>query len=169
MLPMAAAVAAESHSKAALRAPLRRGEWTSIIIHHSGSMAGSPASIDAQHRSIGLTGLGYHFVIGNGNGLDDGELFIGPRWLDQQAGAHAAGDRADEWNRTSIGICLVGDGRRRDFTNRQLAELVPLVADLCRELGIPKDRVFLHRDIARSEDPGRYFPEAAFREQLAGR
>lgn len=169
MLPMAAAVEPARQASVSLRSPLARGQWSSIVLHHSGSIAGSPASLDAQSRSQGLKGLGYHFVIGNGNGLDDGELYIGPRWLDQVAGAHVAGERADEWNRSAVGVCLVGDGRRRDFTDRQMAELVSLVAELCRDLQIPKDRVYLHRDLTRTEDPGRRFPEAAFREQLARR
>src|SRR5947207_7912577 len=74
--------------------PLDKGRWQCIVIHDSGSPVGSPASLDALARANNLRGLGYHFVIGNGNGMDDGQLAVGRRWLDQIAGAHVAGANA---------------------------------------------------------------------------
>ncbi len=148
-------------------APLERERWTSIVIHHSGSPAGSPASIDEQHRSMGLAGLGYHFVIGNGVGMSDGEIHVGRRWLDQLPGAHVAGPQGDHYNRTSIGICLVGNGDRRRFSDAQIQRLAQLTSSLARELGIPADRVLLHSDLSGARSPGAFFPEARFRELIA--
>jgi hypothetical protein len=149
------------------RSPVVSGRWTSIVIHHSGSAYGTPGSIEAEHRAMELSGLGFHFVIGNGSGIGDGEIHVGYRWLDQLPGAHVAGPNGDKLNRSSIGICVVGDGRRRGFTDQQMARLVQLVGSLCERLGIPEERVYLHSDVARTDDPGRFFPTAAFREQLA--
>jgi hypothetical protein len=149
------------------RVPLEPGRWKAIVLHHSGSGFGTPATIAAQHRAMGLDGLGYHFVVGNGSGMDDGDLHVGYRWLRQLPGAHAAGPHGEWYNRSAIGICLVGDGRSGEFSDTQVRQLARLVSELSRRLGIPSDKVYLHSEIAAADDPGQFFPEAAFREQLA--
>src|SRR5690606_18701421 len=150
-----------------LAAPLDTARWQRIVIHHSGAPYGSADTIAAEHTSRGLQGLGYHFVIGNGQGAEDGELFVGRRWLEQLPGAHVAGPQAPWNNEHAIGICLVGDGDRRAFTPAQLARLTELVAALSGELSISEDQVVLHRDLAPISSPGRMFPEAALRARLA--
>ena len=147
-------------------APLANDRWQRIVIHHSGAPFGSADTIAAEHTSRGLQGLGYHFVIGNGQGADDGELFVGRRWLEQLPGAHVAGPQAPWNNQHAIGICLVGDGDRRSFTPAQLARLSELVSAICAELNIPEEQVVLHRDLAPTSSPGRMFPEAALRARL---
>jgi len=151
------------------RRPLDRARWKTIVIHHSGSLVDTPAAIEARHVARNIRGLGYHFVIGNGRGIEDGELHVGYRWLDQLPGAHVAGARGPEVNPGAIGICLVGDGNRRPFTQAQVRRLAQLVAGLARELDIPLDRrhVLLHSDLAPVSDPGRLFPAAEFHELLA--
>lgn len=168
-LPPLVAAAGPSSIEAVFRTrqPLDSQRWQAIVIHHSAAPYGTPASIERQHRSMNLEGLGYHFVLGNGSGMSDGEVHVGYRWLDQLPGAHVAGPKGDWYNRNSVGICLVGDGRTRGFTDEQMRRLVQLVSSLCERLHIPADRVYLHSDVAQSDDPGRLFPEAAFREQLA--
>ncbi len=146
--------------------PMTAGRWQAIVIHDSGTASGSPDTLDEQARSMGLRGLGYHFVIGNGSGLRDGQIHVGARWLKQSAGAHAAGAKADWYNRNAIGICIVGNGERRPFTEAQTARLMQLVDALMRECKIPADRVYLHSQIADTPSPGRFFPEAGFRGQL---
>ncbi len=167
-LPPLVAAAGPSSIEGALktRAPLDRSRWSSIVVHHSGSVYSDPATLEAQHRAMNLQGLGYHFIIGNGSGMGDGEVHVGYRWLDQLPGAHVAGPRGDHFNRTSIGICLVGDGRRRTFTREQMDRLVELVQELSDRLSIAPGQVYLHSDLAGTEDPGRFFPSAAFREQV---
>ena len=149
------------------KTPLDKSKWQAIVIHHSGSPYATPQSLEAEAKASGLTGLGYHFVIGNGNGLDDGELHVGARWLRQQPGAHTSGPKADWYNRNSIGICLIGNGDRGRFTDAQMRRLTQLVDALCRELNIPRDRIVLQDDLVKGAGPGRYFPGAAFREQLS--
>lgn len=151
---------------------LDRDRWQAIVIHHSGSPAGSPESIDRLHRTAGLEGLGFHFVVGNGIDFGDGALFVGPRWTDQLPGAHVAerpaGASPDaEWfNRHAIGICLVGNGERRGFTDAQMRRLSSLVNELQRELGIADRAVYLHSDLSAVASPGRFFPVAAFESSL---
>jgi hypothetical protein len=150
----------------ATRGPMNPGNWQAIVIHDSGTPHGNLASLDAAARAANLKGLGYQFVIGNGNGMDDGEILVGNRWRDQVPGAHAAGAQADWFNRHSIGICVVGDGNRSRPTRAQMESLVRLTTALNRELGIPSNRVYLHSEIAPTDDPGRLFPAASFRSQL---
>lgn len=169
----AAAETADSRTEAKLDAIFRttesiqRGRWAGIVIHHSGAAAGSAETLERQHTDRGLRGLGYHFVVTNGQGAPDGQIHVGYRWDFQLPGAHTTGQRADQLNRSTVGICLIGDGERRSFTEAQLSRLVDLVTALQRDLGIPDDAVVLHRDVAPTTSPGRQFPEAAFRARLA--
>lgn len=148
------------------KAPLDRQRWTHIVIDHSGATHGSGDSLTIEHSKRGYQGLGYQFVIGNGSGAEDGSVFVGYRWLEQLPGAHTAGPQGDYLNRRAIGICLIGDGDRKSFTTAQQQRLVDLVRMLQRELEIPDERVLLHRNVAPTSAPGRYFSEARFREQL---
>jgi len=148
------------------RTDVDEDRWLGVIIHHSGSPYGSAETIASDHRARNLHGLGYHFVIGNGNGADDGELHVGYRWLDQLPGAFIAGPDEDTYNRRYIGVCLVGDGDRRPFTESQIRRVAQLVAALQRRLHLPADSVRLGRDLTATTSPGRYFPESLFREQL---
>lgn len=149
------------------RAPLESARWSGIVIHHSGAAVGSAQTLTAQHNAKGYKGLGYHFVISNGQGAADGQVFVGYRWQDQLPGVHVSGPSAEQYNRQTIGICLIGDGDRRQFTDAQITRLAELVTTLQRQLGIPDSAVVLHRDVAPTGAPGRNFPEAAFRQILA--
>ncbi|MCH2137127.1 MAG: peptidoglycan recognition protein family protein [Phycisphaerales bacterium] len=147
--------------------PLSGERWRGIVIHHLGDPFGTPESIHRQHLSWGYQGLGYHFLIGNGNGLGDGEVHVGYRWTGQLPGAHVVGTAGKVHNEHSIGICLVGNGDSRAFTERQIQHLVRLVQRLQRELNIPREHVLLHRDIASDvSSPGSLFPIAEFQSQL---
>jgi N-acetyl-anhydromuramyl-L-alanine amidase AmpD len=147
-------------------APLDPERWQAIVIHHSGSPAGDARQLHRRHLDIGLDGLGYHFVIGNGNGMTDGAMQAGYRWVEQRAGAHAIGPEGPWANEHAIGICLIGNGETRPFTDEQIESLVRLVTSLQRRLDIPAERVYLHRQIADVRSPGRFFAEASFRQRL---
>ena len=170
-LPAAAAIDATSSTTGriniAASVPLDAERWSGIVIHHSGSAMGSLDSIARQHESAGLKSLGYHFVVCNGQGGTDGRVNAGPRWMAQLPGAHTKGPQSELLNRRTIGICLVGDGESREFTEAQMASLVTLVAELQAQFKIPASAVVLHRDVAATASPGRLFPEASFRARLA--
>ncbi len=149
------------------RSPIEPGRWKGVVIHHSGAPMGSPESITEEHNDRGFRGLGYHFVISNGQGAPDGQIFVGYRWQDQLPGVHVVGPLAEQFNRETVGVCLVGDGERRGFTDAQLASLAQLVGALEGRLALPAGAVQLNRDVAPTSGPGRHFPEAAFRELIA--
>jgi len=150
-------------------APLDRARWTGIVIHHLGQPAGDARSVNRQHLAYGYQGMGYHFLIGNGNGLGDGIIQVGYRWSEQKPGAHVArlANNSRSHNQRSIGICLIGNGNRRAFTDQQMRSLAQLIRRLQAELGIPKDAVWLHSDLApRVPSPGRFFAANWLRDQL---
>ena len=151
------------------RQPLDRARWQAIVIHHSGAPTGKPDTLDTQARAQGLKELGYHFIIGNGNGMADGELFVGRRWRDQVPGAHVGGANGDWYNQRAIGVCVVGDGDKGRLTDSQMERLAELTGSLCRRLGVSPSRVYLHSDLAPTSSPGRLFPGAGFRADLTGR
>jgi N-acetylmuramoyl-L-alanine amidase len=140
-------------------APARN--WTWIVLHHTATSHGSVESINAAHlarrdrNGNPWKGIGYHFVIGNGNGMDDGEIEPTFRWRGQLPGAHA-GD--DEHNQHGIGIVLVGNFELERPTAAQVASARRLVALLQTRYGIEKSRVLRHGDIKATACPGKYFP-----------
>ncbi len=144
-----------------------RDRWKAIVIHHSASPYETIETLGRKHREMGLVGIGHHFVIGRGEGLGDGEIRSTFRWIDQLPGAHAGGSAGAWYDRHALSICLVGNGDRRAFTDRQMERLCQLVNTLMSELDLDPSSVVLHSTIAATTDPGWNFPEAWFREQLA--
>ena len=141
-------------------------DWTSIVIHHLGQPAGTAERIDRYHRDNGLDGLGYHFLIGNGNGMSDGNAHVGYRWLNQSPSVGLSSTDTTLWNGV-ISICLVGNGNKRPFSERQMLQLSRLVQRLQVGLSIPSTEVRLASELGKDSDsPGIYFAEAQFRSQL---
>lgn len=170
--PASAALVAVESSTSAVDIEIDQGvaarPWRGIVIHHSGSRFDTPESIETRHHEANLASIGYHIVIGNGSGMDDGEIFASQRWKLQQPGAHTGGVNAEQYNRNAIGICVVGDGERDQFSARQIERLIAVVAELQARHGISDEAVVLHREVARTASPGRWFPAADFRARLAG-
>ena len=55
-------------------------DWKYVVIHHTASEKGSVESINEEHQQKkdkngnAWLGIGYHFLIGNGHGMPDGEI-----------------------------------------------------------------------------------------------
>jgi len=122
-------------------APSDQYPWNAVVVSLSGNDYGSLETVSTQHQRMGLGGLGYHFVIGNGTGSPDGQIEVGFRWLHQWPAAlpgiltmpDSHGDRA-------IHICLIGDGHSPP-TASQMRELTWLTQRLQARLGIDYGRV----------------------------
>lgn len=137
--------------------------WRSIVIHHTATKTGSVESIDQAHRrkrdgrgNLWL-GIGYHFVIGNGQGMRDGEIAPTFRWARQLHGAHAG---STEHNETGIGIVLVGNFEQAKPTAAQWAAVQRLTRHLTSRYEIPAERIVGHGELKATACPGRYFPLA---------
>ena len=130
-------------------------DWTSIVIHHTATDQGSVESIHETHIAREWLGIGYHFVIGNGNGMDDGEIEPTFRWREQLHGAHAG---SDEYNQQGIGIALIGNFDEQPPTPAQLAAVKRLVAVLKTEYEIDSEHVIGHSEVKATLCPGKLFP-----------
>lgn len=143
------------------------GRWKYIVIHHSGVDVGTVKAMDRYHREVRHMehGLAYHFVIGNGNGMRDGEVAVGARWRAQLDGGHLA---SETQNKVSLGICLVGNFDQDKPTPQQMASLVALVDALLKRCHLPLSAVKTHQqiNIIHTRCPGRYFPYQRFMEDL---
>ena len=98
--------------------------WKYVYIRHSRTASGNAVTL----ANAGATGLGDHFVIGNGDGAIDGEIQIGQRWNQQQPATPPAG--AQKIDPSCISICLVGDFDRTVPTPTQLRRLPPAGASV---------------------------------------
>lgn len=140
-------------------------DWRAIVIHDSGSLHGSAGTLNELHQRLGRDGLGYDFVIDNGNGGDDGLIEVGFRWAHQLQGAYVQGKGADWFNNHAIGICVIGNTSHKSLTQAQLHRLVWLVQQLQDRFNIPRNAVFVDLGAHHGTQPGR-FPHAWFRQQL---
>jgi hypothetical protein len=122
---------------------IRPNVWRWIIIHHSATPTGSALQFDRIHKQKGWDELGYHFVVGNGNGSRDGEVEVSSRWRKQKWGAHAK-TPDNKYNDFGIGICLVGNFDLTRPSWRQMEAVGKLVAHLQRTYNVPSDRVIGH-------------------------
>lgn len=145
--------------------PIDNRRWSHIVVHFSGSMRGSAELLSKAHERLGIDGLGYHFVVNNGQGAPDGQIEIGFRWRRQLIGAHSVGPNSDYYNRNAIGVCLIGDANRSAPTDAQVRELIWLVRQLQQRFEVPADRVLVQGSDPRGGQP-KFFPEATFRQQL---
>jgi hypothetical protein len=138
------------------------GRWDYVVIHHSATPMGTPQGMDRYHRQRGMeNGLAYHFVIGNGRGMGDGQIAIGRRWSSQLNGGHLA---SEALNARSLGICLVGNFDQNPPSQRQLASLEALARYLMKRCGISRSGVKTHQQInpIGTRCPGRLFDDDAF-------
>ncbi len=137
-------------------------KWRHLIIHHSGTPAGSAKVFHDFHLAKGMeNGLAYHFVIGNGSHSKDGQVEVGGRWLQQLHGGHVS---SEVYNASGIGICLVGNFEKAHPSDKQLAALVELVDYLKNKTLQRRAKLHLHRDLEQTLCPGKHFPADRFRE-----
>jgi len=135
------------------------GKWKYIVIHHSASPNASVKGMDYYHRVERHmeNGLAYHFVIGNGHAMKDGEIAMGHRWTAQLDGGHLA---SEALNKRSIGICLVGNFDQERPTTKQMESLEALVGFLLDRCRLSPAAVKTHQQInpIYTRCPGRNFP-----------
>lgn len=151
------------------RPKVSESNWSFIVLHHSATESGSVESIDADHRSRkdadgkNWLGIGYHFVIGNGNGMPDGYVQPTFRWTNQLHGAHSGNAL---FNSKGIGICLIGHFEQRKPTAKQLTALKQLVIQLSDRYRVQSSQVVGHSAVRATTCPGRYFPMSEIRKVI---
>jgi hypothetical protein len=133
------------------KTPPFRG-WKYIVLHHSATKAGSVKAFHNYHTQQGYGGIAYHFVIGNGVGMKDGEVQPTFRWHKQMTGTHVSVNSWDH-NIFGIGICLVGNLEEDPPTAAQKKALKALIEKLKSEHAISDDHVMGHGDVPHDDDP----------------
>ncbi len=128
--------------------------WKYIVIHHSATSAGSVKAFHRFHTKQGYGGIAYHFVIGNGNGMKDGEVQETFRWKQQIAGTHVT---VNSWehNIFGIGICLVGNLEKSTATIAQIKSLNKLIVQLKKENHIKNKNIFGHNHVPYDDASGK--------------
>jgi hypothetical protein len=142
-----------------VQAPVRN--WEFVVIHHSATLSGSLESIHREHQSRRdgsgnpWLGIGYHFVIGNGAGMADGQISSTFRWKQQIHGAHSG---SLQYNDRGIGICLIGNFEKSRPSPAQLEAVTELLKLLAERYRIPSTKIVGHKNIRATACPGRHFP-----------
>lgn len=141
-----------------------------FVVHHSAGAAGNVKEFDILHRSRGFSEIGYHALIGNGRGADDGEI---------QYGRPSSRDGAGVWgnNRRKLHVVLVGNfeqghsGYTGPPSHKQINSLKVLLMDWARKFRTPaggKPKLVSHKEIALPGHgtlcPGNQFPMAELRD-----
>ena len=143
------------------------GKWKGIVIHHSATTVGSAKALDNFHRNQRKmqNGLAYHFVIGNGKGMGDGEIHIGNRWKKQLDGGHL---KKEEWNKIYIGICLIGNFQTQRPSSKQMNALEGLSRHLMRRCGLSSSKVTTHKLQHKNHTvcPGKNFSISSLKSRL---
>jgi LysM repeat protein len=149
------------------KAPVRPGRWQYIVVHHSDVDTGTVKGMDKYHREVRHmeNGLAYHFVIGNGSGMGDGEIAACHRWIDQLDGGHLA---SEAQNKVAIGICLVGNFDEHSPTRKEMESLRALVEALMARCKLTPRAVKTHQqiNIVHTRCPGARFPTRSFLDSL---
>jgi len=153
----------QTPEKTLWRPGVKERDWKYIVLHHTASEKANVESIHEEHikrkdaNGNPWLGIGYHFVIGNGNGMPDGEVEPTFRWRQQLQGAHA-GSTNPAYNQQGIGICLVGNFENHAPTTAQIAAMRTLVRTLKSNYRVTSKNVIGHRDVRATECPGKLFP-----------
>ena len=143
-------------------------KWKRIVIHHSATPTDDALNMHRVHKARGMkNGLAYHFVISNGSRKAyDGEIYIGERWKGQLDGGHMK--RLSD-NKTSIGICLIGNFELRSPTTKQMKSLEGLCEFLMKKCGLGPNQVTTHKILHSNHTvcPGKYFSLSALRKRIS--
>ena len=143
-------------------------KWKRIVIHHSATPVDDAMNMHRVHKARGMkNGLAYHFVISNGSRKAyDGEIFIGDRWKGQLDGGHM---KKLSDNKTSIGICLIGNFELRSPTSKQLNSLEGLCEYLMKKCGLNSNQVTTHKIHHPNHTvcPGKFFSLDLIRKRIS--
>jgi len=146
--------------------------WTAIVIHHTASETGSLTDINQWHPRERLGRLRLSLRDRQRHKSGDGQIEVGPRWVNQSTGAHTrlygqtSSAEGNYYNEHGIGIVLVGNMDEAGPTAKQLDSLVRLIGYLSNTCHIPLSHVYCHGELKSTDCPGQYFPKVEVRRRL---
>ena len=140
--------------------------WKYIVVHHSAGKFGNIDFLQKVHRertNDPIYAIAYHYIIGNGNGLGDGEIDSDIRRKYNIWGSHISVKNLDR-NARGLGICLIGNFEEDSVTDKQYNSLVALTSQLMNEYSISPENVTGHGFTPgeSTKCPGKNFPMAKF-------
>ncbi len=141
--------------------------WDYLTIHHSAGASGDLALLRRVHRQRQagdpVNEVPYHFLVGNGKGIEAGAVVPSERWSLRLWGAHVSARNPDR-NFRSIGICLIGNFQNTAPSADQYDATITLCRDLMRRFDIAAERVTLHGETPGEATlcPGKLFPRSEF-------
>lgn len=146
--------------------------WNYIFIHHSAGNYGNIDFIQKVHRdrqkNDPVDAIPYHYIIGNGNGMREGEVAYDWRQEYDIWGAHLSSGNSFK-NFLGLGICLIGNFEKYHIKNKQYDALVSLTRDLMGKYSIPIENVSGHGYTKgeHTKCPGKLFPMDKFLKDIA--
>jgi len=109
-------------------------KWQYIVVHHNGVAGRTIDDIRRTHRGFGWRDVGYHKVI-----HENGDVLRGRP--EDKAGAHRRG-----LNTKALGLCLIGNGNRKDMNESQYLAACVIIREWQLAYGIPTENVVGHRE-----------------------
>lgn len=145
--------------------------WNYIVIHHSAGDYGNIAHLqdihDQRQSKEPIHAISYHYIIGNGNGMEDGGIDSDIRKKLNLWGVHVS---ANNWDRNfrGLGICLIGGLDKKGPTSQQYQSLVKLTMDLTEEYNIDVENIGFHGMVPgeSTQCPGKFFPYERFKKEI---
>ena len=103
------------------------GHWDQVHIYYSNTPGGNADELALLTGLANGTKAQFHFVVGNGNGAEDGSVQAGEFWKLQ---------RLCQGRNGAIRVCVISDGRAESVTDYQFKRTDALVETLIRTFDI---------------------------------
>lgn len=143
--------------------PIERVEY--LIIHHTGRNYDFPFFVRLRHKYLrGWDDVGYHYLIGNTRPFTkNGKLYFGRP--EEFEGAHTL-----KHNKTSLGICLIGNFDKVVPSEKQLETLLFFLEQKIKQYQVPIENIRGHSEFSDVEKscPGRFVNMNYVRAVLSG-
>lgn len=148
--------------------------WNYIVIHHSAGNYGNIEHLqnihDQRQYKEPIHAIAYHYIIGNGNGMEDGKVESDIRKKYNLWGVHVSKNNRDR-NYRGLGICIIGNLEKNEMTSNQYDGLIKLTIELMEEYNIDIENIGFHGKFPgeSTKCPGKFFPYEKFEKDLKGK
>jgi N-acetylmuramoyl-L-alanine amidase len=145
--------------------------WQYIVIHHSAGNYGNIEHLqdihDQRQSNDPIHAISYHYIIGNGNGMEDGKVESDIRKKLNIWGVHVSKNNWDR-NFRGLGICIIGNLDKKEMTSKQYESLIELTLSLMEAYNIDIDNVGFHGKMQgeSTKCPGKFFPYKKFKADI---
>ena len=107
--------------------------WRAIEVYFSGTTAGNIEQLTSLYGLSKAEDLNCHFVVCNGSGGGDGQVFATEKWQRQWS---IVSSRAWSGPNQTIRVCVIADGKGSPATEYQIKRTYALIEKLYQEFSI---------------------------------